>query len=616
MRSSRRAKDDPACVDRRYPHFLQPVSSGQPIVNVLAFGCSGIVTAKEASLGVATESLTQWSAVSLVRHMGVWSTVSEFLGVTQDEFWHVVSDMMRSHGPLHIVCYGAERCWPLIGLWSELSSGRVRIAGPSRQIPLDGRDPGRTVQAGFLCTDGPPSVAQIRIGDRPGYGIMLDVRNYGVTLPDWPVGATQDAEVAASAFVACESLAREQLGVNLGLTASSTANRVWRCEPFRASVHCHVDPVAARLERDAYVGGRCEAYRLGVLPGEWWVFDIRSCYGSIMLKYDLPCGLVDSSCASGSLYLRDMAVAGLAIARVVVDTPSPDYPVQIGDMVIYPIGRFTTTLAGSELAHAFMHGRVMSVQEAAYYRMAPCLSDFAAAVYAANDVADIPNDSPVKGFTKAMLVAMAGRLGQSTRWWQTNNRAVAPALWGEWQILADDGRIVHRRAIAGVVQDLVTGGWAPEAVPAIAVWIQAYARARLRNAIEVCGRDHVAYVDTDCVIVDRTGCARMHESGLLGDGPVGDWTYRSGPGKLEIRGIKYYLHGDEIRCAGKPRGLHVRHPGSDHQWYLPSLSSRVSREHNPDYPLWIDSLPPASEYRHGVVSADGVVTPIRLEERE
>jgi DNA polymerase type B, organellar and viral len=607
-------KSRPAATDGRYSHYLQPVSAGQSITRLLAFACDGQRSPATCNDRMCTETLVGWTAIEQIKHNGTWRHVKNSNGVTVRGFWEVVEAICCSPGILWIVCYGAERCWPLIGLWEELAAGRIRIAGSHRRIKLDGRRDGRDIRPGFLVTDGPPSIAQIRMGNLPGSAVMVDLRNYGIEYdgPKWH-RANAAGEIG-NVFAALESSIHTTFSVSLSYTAAGTANRIWRHDSNQHGVHCHADPLVLQLERDAHVGGRCECYRLGKLPGNWYVYDIRSCYGGVMRDELLPVELLGSTRAPDSDDLANWIPHSAAIARVMIETDTADYPVALDDRVIYPTGRFFTTLCGHELRHAWVCGRVRGVTAIAWYRMAPALREFAIMVNLYRKKYYTVHGGTIAQAAKSLLVSITGRVGQRMRCWQTNPLGVAPKLWGEWTLRADDGTLTTRRSIAGVVQDLVTGDYAPDAVPSIAVWIQSYARDRLRRVMSVIGREHIAYCDTDCVIVDEAGHRFMQSNDSPVGPDMGDWSLRDGPAQLDVMGLKHYRIGDTTKCAGSPKGLHVQSADGSRSWWLPPLTRRVGHEQTPDDPRWIAETSAPAEYRHGIVYTDGFVSPITLEE--
>ena len=114
----------------------------------------------------------------------------------------------------------------------------------------------------------------------------------------------------------------------------------------------NADPESRRLERFAYHGGRCEAFRLGEIPGTTYSLDVRACYATICLDERLPCQQLEEYRAGCAAEQIDTAGPDHWIADVIVQTDEADYPLRWHGSPIFPVGQFRTALPWPELRHA------------------------------------------------------------------------------------------------------------------------------------------------------------------------------------------------------------------------------------------------------------------------
>jgi len=133
-------------------------------------------------------------------------------------------------------------------------------------------------------------------------------------------------------------------------TVGSTAFNTWRHRFMSARVHIHNHPLGLQLERESYRGGRVEAlYKGSLTQGPYYYLDVNSMYAHMLRRYSYPAGIYSAKeTDSLSMMLRKLEKHAV-IARVVIETPEPWFPVIRDGFTCYPVGRFQTTLTTPEL---------------------------------------------------------------------------------------------------------------------------------------------------------------------------------------------------------------------------------------------------------------------------
>lgn len=603
----------PNC-DGRYPHYLMRMNGSSGPSRILCVDAIGELSRQGGSGVELVERLVSWDCEELIRSDNVLRIHASHGSRDSGGFWQMIADHCTHVGVTWIVSYRCCRVWALLDMWGRLESGAIRVSGGDYRSIASHDSHGTSSSPGLMIAEDPPCVVQLRIGTNPGSIMWVDCRNWGIELDDNIPNGIMTAVNIAGIVMRIEGYSSEHKLCSLAATAASTAYRSWRTNHLTHGVHCHVNPTALQFEREGHLGGRCECFRIGRIPEVAYHFDIRSCYGWIMQRYPLPVRLLDCWPSNPPTRLHDSGSAICTIAKVTLRTDEPAYPVRRDADTIWPVGTYTTILCGPELLDAIEHNRILKWHSAAEYKCELALRSFALSVYAIRDDATNNGDKAMSSWAKYVLNAIVGKASQKLKRWEVVVGARAPEPWGEWTYLSQSGEMERWRAMAGVVQREVQGGYTPDAVPSISAWICSYGRMRLLEAIRVAGWDQTYYCDTDSVITSEIGAERLYAAGLAEDGKLGLLELRGVHSDCEIRGIKYYLEGSEVKCSGFNRGISVRSADGFGEWVIPHGSAGAKLHAPQGRKRKLIRWPKAAPYRHGVVLSDGKVLPHRMEE--
>jgi hypothetical protein len=599
-------------LDGRYPHFLAAMADKLGPQRVVCVDPVSDVIPRSENVTTRTEILASWNAVCLDRADGELAESWSAAGRSAATFWDVLQYELAKPGLIWLVSYQCTRAWALLGLWDLLQAGQARIAGGDARAVYDPVVHAARAKPGLLVVEDPPNIAQLRIGASHAQILWIDCRNWGVSCsPGIDRGKAVVGDLA-SLVVRLDRLGSDGVGLALAPTAAGAAWRSWRSGVGKKGIHCHANQAALDLERAAHIGGRCEAFRLGKLAGKWYHLDFRSAYAAVMKEETLPirlehCERLDND---KDIYYRSELCR--AVATVSLDTDEPAYPLLKDGLIIYPIGRFTTTLCGPELVDAYEKGRTRDWHETAVYELDLVTPAWVSALYIARCCADHNEDRQVSDYCKAVINSLPGKLGQRFRCWEVKHGALSPEPWGEWHQQDKDGKLTRWRSLAGVVQKEIVGGYGQDAVPAMAAWINSCGRMRLLHAIRVAGWEETAYVDTDSIFVSETGLDRLVNAGMVYEGSLGKLEVRSCPASLEILGVKHYCEDSRIKYAGCPRGVWTESSDGKSRWYTPPAAEGAKRRHAIEATSTKVLMQNPGPYRHGVVEAGGRVRPFRL----
>jgi hypothetical protein len=226
--------------------------------------------------------------------------------------------------------------------------------------------------------------------------------------------------------------------------------------------------------------------------------------------------------------------------------------------------------------------------------------------------ADDRNEPDVSMWAKSVMVSLAGKLGYRRKSWEVDPLAVCSRPWDEWYQHDGQGGMERWRSLGSVCQREVTGGYGPDACPAMAAFITSHGRLRLLQAIRIAGLEHVAYCDTDSLVCDEIGYANLCNAGYNSSRNLGDLVLVSGPVDAEICGIKHYVEDGRVKCSGSPKGTYVTSADGARQWYTPAIASGCSERRAVGRIASLVDRPSVGTYTHGIVQPDGIVRPFTL----
>jgi hypothetical protein len=618
----------------RKDHVIRPTRSDALPSQVVCVQASSRRLRAPGVRGGEVEELTRWCAVAIRLEAGREVRRAERSGPDRQSFWQSIDYCLRRGKMCWVFSFRAHRVMTLLGLWDKLLSKEVYLDEvDNRPAPQRaGRPPNRA--GGFVVAEDPPTIVQFRRRGRPGVVRWVDTRNY--THPD-----VSGVQTAGECLVRTVSFVLGMLGAvrgnALGALQSTAAGQAWtgwRRSHYTHAVHVHCHEPALLLERQAYVGGRCECFRIGEVPGPVYHLDFRSHYLSCYESAPIPVSLEWYGSwpgGSGDLSVLDPECT---IAEVLIETSGADYPAvrrlrdgraveplkpgepypagRAGSLCVYPVGRFRSVLCGPELAHALKRGRVLRVYRAARHRVAVALGGIAGALRRLRADAERSDCPDLLPWVKLMGVGIVGRLGMHGRRWVAEPETQAREPFASWWSPGAGGVPVRHRSIGWEAQREEVEPHGPETCPAAAAWICSLARVKLLEAIHVAGAGEVYYTDTDSVWTNQGGYDSVGAAGMLGDNTPGLLRIVRVHEDVAFYGYKHYRADERTVCAGRP----AEPVGGDERPAGYRVRERchhsVAGRAAPEVRSVVRPFERAGPYLHGTVLADGRVAPLEL----
>lgn len=460
--------------------------------------------------------------------------------LSQLELWHWVTTMCRVSKRTVLWCHnlsydvrisGALSVLPQLGWTFDL----MRVDDDLGWAELR-RDDGATLLMCDLFTWLPVSLERI--------GSMLAVDK--PRLPDddddtetWFRRCTADVIILATAVVHILSWMVDCDVAPFRRTGSSAGFAAFKHRFLRHRVLAHDNVDQRNAERFAAYCGRCEPWRLGQVQDvyEW---DFSHAYAGICRDFLLPT-------RPARRHEADLPQARLVYADVVVQTgqlPVLPFRADLDSPICWPTGRFSGWWWDVELDEARRYGARVHEHDCYTYVLEPVLCDWAEWVI---EQIDHSPSHVVSAVCKQWARTTIGRFGLRYPVWQAAEQVDGVDLYAGWWIDGDGDEVLRRmmRIVDRMyVADRMVDGH--DSCPQIMSYVMMLTRMRLLYAMYAAGFDNIFYMDTDGLLVDRTG----HD--WLLSSRIPDLRFKSHYDTVDVVGTKQLVLDDTPRVSGLP----------------------------------------------------------------
>ena len=334
-------------------------------------------------------------------------------------------------------------------------------------------------------------------------------------------------------------------------TIGSQSMRVFRHRYMHHDILIDDNERALKLARESYKGARTEAFRHGKLDGKYTMLDTTCMYGSVMHDMWVPVRLRGHTRYADVSDLQGWSETSVCVARCTIDTDVPMFAVRSSGGLVFSRGVLEVVIAGEEINRALRSDIIKKVHEVAVYERAIAFRSFVDAMWGRRLNALRRGNVAGAEMYKSLINSFNGKWGQCGRRWEKTDDADSDEIKTWLSLDFQTKQISEYRQFARIVQVCVREPESRDSMPAIATCITAAGRMRLWDLMLKAGLEHVAYVDTDALIVDEAG--RESLSGLIDPLQLGGLRVVWESDCVEIIGKKNYRHGTEWRHAGLPK---------------------------------------------------------------
>ena len=370
---------------------------------------------------------------------------------------------------------------------------------------------------------------------------------------EWIEYCYRDAEIVSLAVKELVKFIDVQDLGNWQPTGAGMSYATWRHKFMTEKVLVHDDEEALSAERAAMHTGRAEAWRHGS-PNEteWYEVDFRQAYTRIAATVELPTKLKWHNGLLSLHQYKELRSRFRVLAKCEVRTTLPVVPWHSGKRHVWPSGRFTSWLWDAEVDSLLDEGGQVRILEAYVYTKHPVLQKWAEWVLATQALPDDVASPVVKKWVKHSGRTLIGRLSLRAPQW---------AVWGanpegeqgiSYMVDNDTGKVTRMMHVGDQTYEEVAKLEGQDSVPQITGYIMSVCRTWLWKAMRSAGLENIAHVDTDSVIVNADGLARLQAA--YGDDFPRVWQIKARYTNMTVYGPRNY-RGDSVRkTSGVPRG--------------------------------------------------------------
>lgn len=391
-------------------------------------------------------------------------------------------------------------------------------------------------------------------------------------------------------------------------TLAGQAMAAYRTRFLRQPPYIHVNEGALVLEREGYHGGRVECWKMYKQPDQnYYYLDVNSMYPHSMIDAELPIKLVGYGESVRLEYLPIRMKHYYCIAECDLETDEPVFAVLHNNKLVFPTGRFTTVLYQPELEYAYKHNYIKCIRRCAVYESGRLFDDYVHFFYGAKQAYSKEGNASYRYISKLYLNSLYGKFGQLR---PVREHLATIDYKGVWRLpIVDIESHRHYQEICwyGDIYKEYKEGETAISSPAIAGAITAKARMLLWMYIKTAGIENVFYMDTDSLIVNKSGYKALLP--YLDDLELGKLKLEKVSRSLTISGNKDYQFGRIKKTKGIPSKARKVSQGKWEYLQFEGFISWLNRGATGSPTGHYKTKERRGIYNKGVVQANGDVTP-------
>jgi hypothetical protein len=396
-------------------------------------------------------------------------------------------------------------------------------------------------------------------------------------------------------------------------TASSQAMGAYRHRFMTHQIYIHDNKDIQKLERKAYFGGRSDVFKMGPFDECMYQLDTNALFPYVMQTEYFPYILNRFENRHAMLEVLPGIDWSASVAYVELVTNKPIYPLRTNLHVIYPIGRFRTTLCGKELQNAFTAGHIVSCGSWAEYKLAKLFELWVTELWAMRRAYRTAGNALYEQFTKRVMNSLYGKFAQLTpSWVNVNGDHSLEPFTKDSRIDPTTGVWTTLRSVGWQCQKLQKREEKAGSFYAIAAFVTSAARCRMNYVRLAAGHRNVYYQGVDCVIVNKKGLTNLELLGEIQPTELGKLRIEYVSDYGRINGISDYQIGSREVVASRALTAETTDLGDvlQHKYYvMDHLFKNGPIDHLPQKAeSWLRS----NNYAKGAVQAGGWVDPLEL----
>lgn len=512
--------------------------------------------------------------------------------------WKLIHEHSAANYTTWIVCHNALFDMVIAGMSAEFQESRLVVDWPRSKRDKGDDATKDTQKSGVVCIESPPTIIACKSTVSQGRIVIVDTLNWfqckladlgescglqKLPMPafeasdnEWFEYCERDTEITLQAFVELVKWVKDNDMGMFRYTGPAQSMAAFRHRFMSEEILVHDNLPVKVLERSAYFGGRFECFYLGEINEIVHQVDVNSLFPSVMRRNQYPVALDRFSMETNWSTQLPAIDYARSIAEVQITTYQPDYPLRDRRGTLYPCGKFTTALAGPELAAAFKTGRITAVRSWSEYRTADIFTSFVDTLWKMRRDYQQAGNKLYDRFTKQLMNSLYGKFAQRAPEWVVVPERMYALPWSNWvEYDPGTGEKTEFRSFGWQCEkrqerdlrheptmDITDweahaahfgAGELPTTFVAVSAFVTAYARMRMNYLRELTGNEQVLYQGVDSLIVRSDGLSRLRRNGEVCDSSIGKLRTQITTDNGIILGCSDYRLGDKTVIAGKPR---------------------------------------------------------------
>lgn len=387
----------------------------------------------------------------------------------------------------------------------------------------------------------------------------LDMPRPNASADKWKRYCLRDAEIVYEAVSELTDYIRKENLGNWQPTGAGMAYATWRHKflTHKPLVHDDLDILSA--EREAMYTGRAEAWRHGTFLGDTWTeVDMRNAYVTIASECDLPTKVKYSTGRITNDQYCKLSNSYRCLVYASVGTASPTLPCRVDGRTIWPVGSYKGWYWDTEIDLALECGAEIAILNCICYTRKPVLAAWANWVLDILRCDDGSVSPVVQTWAKHCARALIGRISLRTPSWEHYASNLSGDTGITMETNSETGETYRLMAVGDKIFRESMRTECDESLPQITGWIMAECRVRLFRAMTIAGGENIAHVDTDSILCNAVGLARLRDT--LGADLSRYWQIKASYRRLTVYGPRNYRPGALRKTAGVPKGAKESEP--------------------------------------------------------
>lgn len=537
-----------------------------------------------------------------------------------------------------VIAHGLLADFRLAGFAHDIDAVIITPDSPRAKRQRECNDIDDPHTAGLVVLESPPTIIGVRCTDSDGRIVFVDTLNWfpiplrdigrsisidKLDMPawdavdeDWFTYCERDTEILFAAFLRLMAFIREH---DLGMfryTAASQAISAFRHKYMPRQVYIHDNVMVKSWEREAYFGGRSEAFRYGQIAETCHYVDVNSLFPFIMQSLMVPYKLREYDENGVDPRVISQSTANMSLAECTVQTDRPCYPVRRDDFICYPIGKFSTALCGCELASAIRRGHVTSIRSIAVYDCDAIFELYVNSLWEMRRGYRQSGNATYSDFCKFLMNSLYGKFAQYAPRWQPVPERLDIDDWSQTAVVDwTTGEITEFRKFGKYTQQKMPKVERSDTFVAISAFVTAAARQHMDGLRAIAGHANTYYQGVDGLIVNDEGLGLLESAGEVSPYELGRLRIDYSGSPTEIYGIADYRLGGKVIMAGRP-SMAVQ---LDDQTWLATLLSSKTDLFNGTVPVGMEEYQMKwkrnQQYRKGTFDQHGIWQPLVLDDQ-